>query len=237
MATTATATSPRSSAQAGFSSVKFALGLCALTVALTQLLGQVFHQNLLDWYRQDAAQARQLATSVPVFWDLGEKALDTRVELRRGENFEAMRQAHLMRLAMNPANARYWSRYAVDLQRYHHQGEALEQAVTRTLQLAPHSIETALEQSVIAAFNWRDVSEPTRQTWDRHLELALDQPKVLLYHANRSGVAQDLCQVPRANSALKDWCTRLPAYQAACRAATKNSDVYQWCARAGLLTP
>lgn len=237
MATTATATSPQSSVQAGFCSIRFALGLSALALALSQLLGQVFHQNLLDWHRQDASQARQLATSVPVFWNFGNKALDTRVVLRRGESFEAMRAAHLERLAMNPANARYWSRYAVDLQRHHHQGESLEQAVTRALQLAPHSIETALEQSVIAAFNWRDVSDPTRRAWEHHLDLALDRPKVLVYHANRSGVAQALCEVPRARENLQDWCSRLPAYQAACSATSKNPEVYQWCLRAGLLTP
>lgn len=237
MATTVTVTKRQRHHQSGFSTVQFGLGLLALGVALTQILGHVFHQNLLDWYRQDAAHARQLGASVPIVLALGEDALDTRVALRRGENFEAMRDAHLARLAMNPANGRYWSRYAVDLQRYRHQGDDLEQAVTRSLALYPRSIENAIEQSVIAAYNWPNASDTTREAWNEHLELALRYPRLLGYHANRSGVATPLCAIPRVHDELKDWCVRLPAYEAACRNADASADVRKWCHQAGFATP
>lgn len=237
MATTATDTRRKQDSQGGFSSIQFGLGLVALGLALVQILGHVFHQNLLDWYRQDAEHARQLGASVPVALALGQDALDTRVALRRGESFEAMRDAHLARLALNPANGRYWSRYAVDLQRYRHQGDALEQAVARSLALYPQSIENAIEQSVIAAYNWSSASEATRQSWNAHLTLALSHPRLLGYHANRSGVAKPLCSIPRVHDELKDWCVRLPAYEAACHSANANADVRKWCQQAGFATP
>lgn len=237
MATTATVTSVQLRRQTGFSTIQFGLGLIALGLALAQILGHVFHQNLLDWHRQDPEQARHLGTSVPVVLALGEHALNTRVELRRSESFEAMREAHLTRLAMNPASGRYWSRYAVDLQRYRHHGDDFELAVRRSLALAPQSIENAIEQSVIAAYNWSYVSDATRASWTEHLKLALRYPRLLGFHANRSGVARPLCAIPQVRDELWDWCIRLPAYEAACSSTSASADVRNWCYKAGFVTP
>lgn len=222
--------------QAGFSLGLFCLGLAAFGLALFQLAAQLGSQNLAAWAKTDNGQARSLLEKeTPKAFLALPAILDAQVDVtRHGGSLQAMQQAQLARLSRAPANAHYWSRYAVDLQRYGETGPELEQAVNRALQLAPHSKAVALEQSIIAAYNWQHVSPTLQKIWLGAFKTALQRPKELAWLAINNHVADRMCELLPQAHALENWCTRLPAYRKACQSDQLTDTQQQWCRSVGL---
>lgn len=222
--------------QRGFSAPLFSLGLAALTLAFLLTATQFASRNLSAWAVVDNPHARTLlARETPSVFLIMPSMLDAQIDVMRREGSAAdMRRAHLQRLSRAPANARYWSRYAIDLQRFGETGADLEHAVMRALALAPHSRVIALEQSVIAAYNWNRVSAELQASWRDAFQIALTKPRELAWLAIQSQVATPLCDILSTPHALEVWCTRLPAYRQACQSDQLTVEQQQWCRSMGL---
>lgn len=188
-------------------------------------------QNLVLWSETNNQHARQLLTQeTPKLFLITPRGLDAQVDITRKDgSVEQMRSAQLARLSWTPADARFWSRFAIDLQRYGHTGETFEYAVSRALKLAPYSSAIALEQSIVAAYRWDKASTSLRDTWRVAFSTALRTPQTLVRMANQSHATEALCEHLTKPNSLESWCSRLPAYQQACRSDHLKERQAKWC--------
>lgn len=220
----------------GFSLPIFCLGLAALALSLFQLLALLGSNNLRQWIRYDEVKAENIyRTKVPKPFLKLPDYLDAHIALaRRLGPLSELNEAYQDQLAWMPANAHAWSRYAVGLQRFGQTDAQLEQVVQQSLKLAPNSKSIALEQSIIAAYNWSAASPELRQLWAQSFKTALQRPRELAYLANAGGVSNALCQHLTKPHPLEQWCLQLPAYQKACRSGKLTEDQQKWCGSVGI---